>query len=219
MQPIREHTCRCIWSTMVYNIFPPICLHPDAVCRLALLGYAGIPMLESIPCFFITLIAGSRIHRIYKTQSSSQSGYSRGTGISKDNFSPAPVPRSFSRGDSKGDIPLSPLPSSPPPTAQSPKSTRHTHDRSISQHSRRQSYFSFGSQQPKSPITPISTVMSNASHYNQLEEPFPTEKRLEASGIEEIRQWEYPKNNDMRDSERTPARWDSKHFVFECEPR
>lgn len=171
-------------------------------------------MLESVPCFFITLIAGMRIHRIYKSQSSrSQSGgYSRGTGMSKDNFSPAPIPRSFSMS-SKGDMPLSPLPSSPPPAAQSPESTRHAYHKSVSvsQHSRGMSSFSFRSEQPlKSPITPISTVVSPGSDYDRLEERW--EKELDASGALENRPW-----GGLQDSERTSVRWDSKCSTFEDE--
>ncbi|KZP19975.1 hypothetical protein FIBSPDRAFT_932566 [Athelia psychrophila] len=56
-------------------------LHADVTGPLwiCLLGYAGMPMIESIPCFCLTVYAGMRVARIHRVQSTQHNSTNIGT--------------------------------------------------------------------------------------------------------------------------------------------
>ncbi|KZP07187.1 hypothetical protein FIBSPDRAFT_965857 [Athelia psychrophila] len=67
--------------------------HADVTGHLwiCLLGYAGMPMIESIPCFCLTVYAGMRVARIHRIQSTQHSSTNLGAGTRTDPFA-ASVP-------------------------------------------------------------------------------------------------------------------------------
>lgn len=88
--------------------------------RVSLLGYAGVPVLESLPCLIMTAFAGFRIAKIHKSSSANSSSLSYGTTRSTDMLTRGPTRKSKhnskasdSTNYSNRDIPLSPLPSTP----------------------------------------------------------------------------------------------------------
>ncbi|KAF7981192.1 hypothetical protein HWV62_34509 [Athelia sp. TMB] len=176
-----------------YNAYAPTDnFHADVTGSLwiCLLGYAGMPMLESIPCFGITLYAGLRVAKIHKMQSTQRSsmGLDLGAGTRTDPFAaptPALVRMPRREDDAETDVDgwtklpeMSPLSSHKNGRSTSSLGTsgqhakqsstasggyeRH-HGKTPSQTSQARFHMPFRPASPQQAVSPISTVVDTVS--------------------------------------------------------